>query len=245
MSPKAFKQQIDQLISELNNCYELCLAVRNNRRLGPTTDALDRLESGLKSGAHGIEVEFNDLRNIIGSRMDLGDDASRISLARSISDLQGDVQIRLSDIAYKRKGSEHPHFKDISGKWSRIEQDVTDTLVSLGKRLEVSAAKAETPNPAGPVPRPVKHKTDELVIKMDQYDLLISHMKNSWVETVVAGRIVYANVYDTKLKQAEKPDGFIKALPKIPKPARTPTWEREEQRRRPVREDSWNNQQGW
>jgi hypothetical protein len=280
MSPTAFKQQVTQLVSELTRCWELCEAIRANRKLGPTTDALNRLQAGLKSSASSIQVEFTTIRKLVGSRFDLGDETSRHSLNRSIREVQSDIQTRLADIAYKRREShdpELPGFRDLLRKWHRIEENVTYTLEDLGQRLE-DAKVAPKPKPqpkpeAKPEPKPAKqeqpktkpipHKADEVVISLKELDHLLEHMKNSWVEKNVAGQILYVNAFDDRKSQWEKPDGFIKALPKptkpqkapvweeekpTHKPKRTPTWEQYKQPmppRRPVREDFWANEHGW
>ncbi|KAF4630476.1 hypothetical protein G7Y89_g7661 [Cudoniella acicularis] len=248
MSPSAFKQQVTQLISELTRCFELCDAIRANRRLGSTHEALDSLQYGLKESAHGIQLEFNALRKVIGSRMDLGDETARNSMNRAIREVQTSIQARLFDIAYRKRDREThdpelPGFRDLLRKVERIEDTASDTLEDLGQRFESEKQEAAKPKPQpqpkkeAPKPKP---KTDEAIISLKELDYLINHMKNSWVEKSVAGKSLYVNVFDDKKTQWEKPEGFIKALPRQPKPARTPTWE-QQQPRRPVREEFWDS----
>jgi hypothetical protein len=251
MSPTPFKQQITQLLSELNRCHELCMAIRQNRKLGPTTDALDNLQSTLASDASSIQTSFVTLRKLLGSHMDLGDDSSRNALNRSIREVQSEIEPKLADIAYKRreKGeTEVPGFRELTRKWKKIEESVDSTLEALGQRIEESKS---TPPPkqhkTEPKPekksqqKPIQHKTDEVVISLKELDHLLEHMKNSWVEKSVAGKVLYVNCFDDKRSQWEKPEGFIRPLPvKTTKPTRVPTWEQQEQetgRRRTAREE--------
>lgn len=244
MSPTAFKQQLTQLASELKRCLELCDEIRVNRHLPRTTETLDRLQSGIKHTINTIDIEFNAIRRFIGSRMDLGDEAARISLQRAIRDVQTDIHVKLSDIAYKRRDiqeREAPGFRDIHKRLQGVEAHVFMTLESLSRRLEASKAVPEAPKPSIPKPR-----TDEAVVKLKELDRMLEHMKNSWVEKVVAGRILYVNVFDDKKSTFDRPNGFIKELPRAARPAKVPSWDREAPLpRRPMRHESWGNGRGW
>jgi hypothetical protein len=108
-----------------------------------------------------------------------------------------------------------------------------------------------------------------VIIGIKKLDAYMDHMKNSWVETEVDGDVFYVNVFDEKKKVWDRPkNGFIQLLPKVERPKRRSTWEkelekmrqeekemerqrqkererardREEQRRRA---DPWRNLDGW
>jgi hypothetical protein len=246
MSPTAFKQQVAQLVSEITRCFELCDAIRTNRRLGSTHEALDQLQLGLKDSAHEIQIEYGTLRNVIGSRMELGDETARTTLTKAIRDVQSSIQPRLNDIAYRRRDSrdpEVPGFRELSRKLAKVEGGVLEALESLGRRLGEPKPEIPKPTTTPKQPQKPKLKLDEAVISLKELEALMGHMKNSWVETAVAGKILYVNVFDDKKSQWDRPKGFIKALPHAPKPAtRHPTWE---QSPRPARDDFWNNPNGW
>ncbi|KAE8448956.1 hypothetical protein EG329_008752 [Mollisiaceae sp. DMI_Dod_QoI] len=228
MSPTAFKQQIAQLVSELEKCDDLCQAIRSNRRLGSTSDALDLLQHDILNSATSIDSSFKALRSIIGSRMDLGDELARSKLNHSIRELQLTIQPRLSEIAYRRReGStrdlvEIPGFRKLNERWIKIHYDVSENLESLGHRLKAlakSSDSAPTPKPAfkksEPVPaaaagRVARH--DESIISNRQLDDLVAHMKMCWVEKEERGEVVYVNVFDEKKVQWERPSGYVKAL---------------------------------
>ena len=264
MSPSAFKQQVTQLLSEFNHCLELCNAVLANRRLGSTHQAMDNLQTGLTLSTQSISTEFNTLRKLIGSRMDLGDDTARNSLNRAIREVQSDIQSRLTDIAYpkvdhERREQKAPGFRELLKKLERIEYDVSLNLESLGQRLQ--AAKA--PKPSTPAPKKeekLRPKSEEVTVSLKELDHLMQHMKNSWVEKKVEGKSLFVNVFDDKKVSWERPEGFVKFLPAPKKVVRTPTWEQEEQQKRAhiprtatrgarptsyVREDIWDNTRGW
>lgn len=148
-----------------------------------------------------------------------------------------------------------------------LESEVLSTFSGLKYRLEISAKDEPRPKPI-----PKKTKTDEVIIGIKKLDAYMEHMKNSWVETEVDGEVFYVNVYDEKKKVWERPkNGFIQLLPKMERPKRRSTWdkelesirqeekemerqrkkereererarEREEQRRRA---DPWRNSDGW
>ncbi len=145
-----------------------------------------------------------------------------------------------------------------------LDSEVLSTFSGLKYRLEISA-KDE------PRPKPIlkKTKTDEVIIGIKKLDAYMDHMKNSWVETEVDGKVFYVNVYDEKKKVWDQPkNGFIQLLPKMERPKRRSTWEKElekirqeekemerqrqkegewardrEERRR--RADPWRHSDGW
>lgn len=221
MSPTAFKQQVSQLIAELEKCDDLCQAIRANRRVGSTTEALDLLQHDILSSATSIDSQFKTLRSIIGSRADLGDEVSRSNLNHSIRELQLTVQTRLSEVAYKRRGErdpiEVPGFRKLNERWVKIHFDVSETIESLGLRLK-SKVETVTPKPVlkktSPEPTTRVPRYDESIISNGQLEDFIAHMKNSWEERESRGEIYYVNVFDRAKTQWERPTGaFIKALP--------------------------------
>jgi hypothetical protein len=261
MSPTAFKDQYSTLISILNNSYDLCQIIRSSRRLGSQpTPNFDAFQSYLIASKKNLSYTFTTLRSASGSRFDLGDTTSRTELDRAIRSFQA-IQERLSSIAYghERNGG----FQAMLYQVQTLESEVLSTFSGLKYRLEISA-KVE------PRPKPIKKtKTDEVIIGIKKLDAYMDHMKNSWVEMEVDGDVFYVNVYDEKKKVWDRPkNGFIQLLPKVEKPRRRSTWEkelermrqeekemerqrqkererardREEQRRRA---DPWRNLDGW
>jgi hypothetical protein len=247
MSSTAFMQQVTQLLAEMTRCYEFCDAIRANRRLGSTHEALDDLQSRIKQSAYKIQHEYGILWRVFGSRIELGDETARNALNRAIRTVQSNLEPRLSDIAYRRRDSHDPEnlgFRKLGEKMTKIEMDVLEELENLATRFE-NITKSKVPKPTTPK-QPVKPKlkTDEVIVSLKELDILMQHMKSSWVETLVAGKILYVNAFDDKKIQWEKPDGFIKALPRVPKPTTSrPTWEQPP--RRPARDDHWSNANGW
>lgn len=259
MSPTAFKQQVGQLLAELAKCNELCNAIRENRRVGSVHQALDNLQSGFKDSASRIQVEYAASRKIIGSRMELGDETSRSFLSRAIRDVLSSIQPRLHDVAYRRRESHDPQlpgFRDLSRKLANIEADVLDALNDLARRID--AAKPEIPKPTtfkhAPKPQqqqpqpqqPRPQQKDDLIVSKKELDILVQHMKNSWHEVSVAGKILYVNAFDDQKSRWDRPEGFIKTLPRAPKPATRPTREHAgRQPPPPPRNDNWNRPDGW
>lgn len=147
MASTAFRQQITQLLSDLTRCYELCDAIKHNRRLGSTHESFDRLQDGIQSSASEIQLQFNLLRKVIGSKMDQGDEKARSAMDISVRDTQMEVRAKLFDIAYKRRDGrdspELPGFRDLLRRWRMIEREVTDTLQNLGQRLEEKKTKKD------------------------------------------------------------------------------------------------------
>lgn len=176
--------------------------------------------------------------------MDLGDDIARYAIKANIREIELDIEKRLSDIANRRNDG-LPGFRDMLRHVERIEDSVADTLQSLGQRLERPVEKKPEKKPEIPKPKtPKPKKQDEIIINLRELEKYTDHMKNSWAETLVAGQVLYVNCWDEKKSQWERPDGFIKTLPKISKPPRVPSWD-EQSRRRPTREDTWNRPGGW
>ncbi|TVY85084.1 hypothetical protein LSUE1_G001468 [Lachnellula suecica] len=245
MSPTAFKQQVTELLSEMNRCYEFCDAIRANRRLGSTHGAFDQLQSDLQQRQRDIQTGYGTLRNTYGSRVELGDEAALSSVNKSIRDVRF-IQTRLSDIAYRRSDSRDPQvpgFGDLSRKLAIVEGDVLRAFESLGQEIEHSKLKVPKPTTTPKQPQKPTLKADQVIVSLKELDTLVQHMKSCWVEKSVEGKSYYVNAFDEKKRQWDRPEGFIKLLPRVPKPTRTPTWE---QRSRRPREEFWNdNTNGW
>ncbi|KAG9228644.1 hypothetical protein BJ875DRAFT_489656 [Amylocarpus encephaloides] len=253
MSPTAFKQQIDQFITELHRCLELCDAVLRYRRLGSTHLALDQLQDGLALSSRVVSSEFMRFRTQIGPRMDLGDELSRNYLNRAIREVKSDVQTRLHDIAYREGPQDKtPGFGQILKKVDRITDEITIDLSSLALRLE-----ATKPKPAPEKLQKPKLKHDEVIVSLEELDMFMSHMKNSWKEKETSeGRRYWVNHFDDKVIVWERPEGFVNAMPvkrgerkEARRFVRTPTWEQEQAqkgpRQRRQREDVWQDSRAW
>ncbi|TVY40685.1 hypothetical protein LOCC1_G007685 [Lachnellula occidentalis] len=246
MSPTAFKQQVTQLLAEMTTCYQFCDAIRENRRLGSTHEALDKLQSDIKHGAWNIQSAYDELRHDCGSRVELGDEMARTALNRAIRTVQSNIQTRLSEIAYRQRDShnpENPGFRKLNDQMTNVEADVLDELENLGTRFKNATAEVSKPAAPKQLARP-KLKADEVVILSKELDVLMQHLKSSWIETSVAGEIFYVNAFDDKKRQWERPNGFIKAPHRtVPKPTtHQQTWE--QPTRRPARDDTWSNGNG-
>jgi hypothetical protein len=274
-SSTAFRQQVTQLLSDLTRCYELCDAILTNRRLGSTHESFDRLQDGLKSSASEIQLQFNLLRKVIGSKMDQGDDKARSAMETSVRDTQMEIRAKLFDVAYKRRDGrnspELPGFRELLRRWRMIEREVTDTLQSLGQRLEekksdkkaddkkkTTAKTYEVKSTADPYDPYEQEETEQVTIRLQDLDTLLKHMKNSWVEKWVGGDILYINKFDSAKTQWEKPTGYIKHLPRSSRRSSetssrdsrgsrrssAESWELP-QRRRTTRDDIWHDPNGW
>jgi hypothetical protein len=271
MSSTAFRQQVAQLLSDLTRCDELCDAIQNNRRLGSTHESFDRLQDSLKSSAGEIQLQFNLLRKVIGSKMDQGDEKARSAMEISVRDTQMEIRAKLFDIAYKRRSGrdspELPGFRDLLRRWRLIEREVTDTLQNLGQRLEEKKTddkkekkdKKKTTTKTYSVKSTVEdeehEENDEVTIRLKDLDTLLNHMKNSWVEKWVAGEILYVNKFDSAKTQWERPSGYIKELTRSSRRSSTTSsrdsrrssvgsWDLPRRRRTTI-DDSWSDPSGW
>jgi len=223
-SPNAFRLLFFRLQSELTRCYELCIAVRQNRRIGNKHEALDGLEEGLASTISSLQIEYDTLYRIVGSRMDLGDEVARSELNHTISALSNDIRTRLEDVAYKRESSDgysqssrgrrtRPGFNDLARKLNRLEAIVEDTLACLSHRLDPMLLLPATPEPKVKLPKKPAHSKEKHVLSLQEVDRMMAHMKRCWEEQLVDGNILYVNCWDSNDTQWEKPEGgFIKGL---------------------------------
>jgi hypothetical protein len=207
-------------------CHDLCHRIVDNRRISTKHENLDHLRAGLERSSTTISLQFNAIRKVLGSRMDLGDDTARYALKRSIREVELDIEPRLYNIA-TRQDNGPPGFKDMLVRVERIAERVKDTIEDLGERLVLSpepqVPKPPTQKPAAPKPTspttPKLKKTDEAIVSLKELEKLLGHMKNSWEERNVAGSVLYVNCFDDKKRQWERPNGFIKSLPTKPAPA--------------------------
>jgi len=216
----------------MTRCVELCEAIRTNRKIGNSHHNLDRLQSALELATRTIPVEYNTTRRAIGSRIDSGDEKARREMNQHILDIQSRIKPTLREIAYpsrqRQKGEQVvPGFSNLLNHWKLIYQGVSETIDSLSRRIEEATA-TPTPKPAPlPTPTPTPKKPDEVTISMKRFDHLLEHMKNSWEETIVAGKVLYVNVFDKSNRQWERPesDAFIRSCNRPSKPSRTPSWD--------------------
>jgi hypothetical protein len=239
MSSSAFHSQITDLVGHLLRCRQVCDTIAANRRISREHGHLDNLRAGLKTCSNSVWFEFTALRNVVGSRMDLGDETARHDLGRCLRELESDVEARLRDIA-ARRASGPPAFKDILRKVERIEERIKTAMVDLGQRIRSPPVVKKAPVvtkttflvPAVPH-RPVKAKPKSILKKADramaspkEVDKLRDHLMHSWEERLVGNTIVYVNCYDETKTRWVKPDGYIKPLSKpVAIPVRAPLWE--------------------
>jgi hypothetical protein len=168
--------------------------------------------------------------------MEAGDETSRSVVREAILDIE-DIKSRLHEIARGERGN--PGFNELLRQVERIEDSVSSAVSSLGRRLQ--AAK----------PTPAPKRKDEITVSTKELDMLVAHMKNSWLEKVVAGRTVWVNALDEKRIVLVYPvGGFVKGGGR--KVVRTPTWEQEEiereeraRRNRRSRDDVWDGGRGY
>ena len=223
MSPTAFKLHVTHLVSVFKRCDELCDSIFAYRNVGPKHESLNSLQIGLKSSNQAIQIEYAALRKVFGSRFDLGDDISRSGLKSNIRATE-EVERRLNDIA-SRRDTGLPGFRDMLRTIQRVEDSTTDHFASLGQRLEMPPP---APKPAEKKPEKKAEKKEEkkpkkpteIVVSIKEWDRYMDHLKNSWSESLVSGRILYVNAFDESKNTWDMPrSGFIKTLPvTIPKP---------------------------
>ncbi|KUJ12223.1 uncharacterized protein LY89DRAFT_224927 [Mollisia scopiformis] len=230
MSPTAFKQQLLQLIAEIEECHDLCQKIRRTRSLGSTHESIDLFQKDILPSALKIEDAYRAEVASVGSRMDLGDETARSQLNRSIRDLQLTVSTRLAEIASPRRHDhvqvESPGFKKLRERWWKIIRDVLDILSELGRRLssmkaippglspEEFARRADIRNYVSVPDRKVAPRSDEMIVKNKDLEKLMSHMKNSWVEIEEQGLPAWQNAFDAAKIVFHKPSGFIQPLSK-------------------------------
>lgn len=224
MSPTTFKFQVAQLQSELTFCIQYCQDIRTNRHLAGTKN-LDGLQNALESAEISIPNNFNTFRRIAGSQLDAGDDRARREMNQHILDVQSKIKPQLKEIAHpSRKSDKHERqragFKDLLREWEFIFHDVSDTMRSLSRRIELYS----TDKPDIKTAEPKTKKTDEVTITLKELDHLLDHIKNSWEESIVAGAFMYTNAFDKKQQRERPENGFIKMLPRSTRP-RTPSWD--------------------
>lgn len=205
--------------------------------------------------------------------MDQGDDKARSAMETSVRDMQMEIRAKLFDIAYKRRDGrdspELPGFRELLRRWRMIEREVADTLQGLGQRLEEKKAEKKSDDKKKTTTKSYEVKstadiyeeqeaTEEVTIRLQDLDILLKHMKNSWVEKWVGGDILYINKFDSAKTQWEKPTGYIKQLPRSSRRSSTTSsrdsrgsrrssadsWELP-QRRKTTRDGIWYDPSGW
>jgi hypothetical protein len=218
--PTSFKFQVAQLQGELTRCIEFCQDIRANRHLEGTRN-IDNLERALESAEISIPNNFNAFCRIAGSQMEAGDNRARREMSESIMDVQQNIKAHLKDIAQPRHHGRHDRqragFKDMLTEWESIFRSVSSTMRSLSSRIEESRAA-----PAPRLPEPKKKNTDDVTITMKEFDIMIEHQKNSWEEVILGGSLAYQNVFDKKRTVKDRPEGFVKLLPRATR--RTSSW---------------------
>lgn len=219
MSPVSLRRQLDQVITELDDCVQLCRDINRTRHMSSTVN-LDNLKSALKSAQAEIPDEYNRLRTNVGREFEYGDDTARREMDQHLREVQTKITAKLTDLCYPPRASsgglQHPGFRILLGHWKGISSALLTTLYDLSRRLSV-------PPPAPPERSP---PSDEVVLTRADFDDLVSHAKNSWEEVIDEGRYVYVNVYNSKLVRKDMPtDAFVKRYPvsrQAPAPAPAP-----------------------
>lgn len=68
----SLRRQVDQVISELGGCVQLCKDIKRNRRPTSTVN-LDNLQSALESAQVQILDTYERIRSAVGREFDYGD----------------------------------------------------------------------------------------------------------------------------------------------------------------------------
>jgi hypothetical protein len=145
---------------------------------------------------------------------------------RHIHDVQTKIKPRLRNIAHPQQSSDkkdrNPGFRDLRQQWRTVHDGVTQTMLSLSRRIE-AASSSDSTLTQSPMSKP--KKTNDISIPAQELDLLVDHLKNSWEEVISGGKLVYVNMYDQNKRQYERPENaFVKTLPGSR--ARAPSWDR-------------------
>jgi hypothetical protein len=92
----------------------------------------------------------------------------------------------------------------------------------LSRRIETAEPSQSQGAPA--VQPPSRKKTDEMIVKINEWAYLVDHLKNSWEEVIEGGSYLYVNMHDKDLIQREVPeDAYIKRCPyAVSRPAPAP-----------------------
>jgi hypothetical protein len=201
MAPSDLKYLVGQLTLKIQSCDDLCNDIHKYRRLGAKHENLDSLQLELRSSGRSISQEFSAQRKVYGSRFEHGDDISKALVNSSITKIS-DIEQRLNAIA-RRENEGSPGFSNMLKKLRAVEDDVHEMLSTLGPRLDYQAPKAPP-------------KRDEAKIQARDVERYVAHMKNSWAEKLIDGRIFYENALDPNLDTWECPKGgYIKKLPEL------------------------------
>lgn len=234
MSPAAFHHRVTDFVAHLLRCREYCDAIHANRFISGEHGRLENLRAALKTASNSVWFEFNALCNVLGSRMDLGDETARHALSHNTRDLEVIVELRLRDIALRRLDGP-AGFKDMMKRVERIEEKVKTAMIDLGGRLGHGSSRALVPfaaptavMPSRPaailVPAVPKRKVTTRAKKVKFVEVDNSsrnHLKDSWEETLVGNTVLYVNCFDRTKTTWVRPNGYIKPLPK---PAVSSVW---------------------
>jgi hypothetical protein len=231
-STTSFKFLIAQFQGEITRCVEYCEDIRRNRKLEGTTN-LSNLQNALESAEMSIPTNFSTFRIIAGPQMESGDDRARREMDQHILDIQFQIKAHLRTIAAPRREKhelQHAGFKDMLFDWEDINRRVSNTMRNLSIRIAdtpVPATKPAEKKPAEKKPEPKKKNTDDVTITMKEFDHMLEHLKNSWEEIVIGGSVVYQNAFDKRRIVRDRPDGWIKTLPRATRTrTKVPSWER-------------------
>lgn len=233
MSPVTFKLQVEQLVSELSRCIELCQDIRAYRHIGSRHENLDRFQAALESAEGSIPMAYNTNRRLVGCPLEIGDEKSRREMDRYVADLQTNIKPRLQEIARpsrRRHVPAQPGFRELLSQWKAIYQEVSLTMLSLPRRIETGGGDGGLPSEPIIIrsATPTLRKTDEITISLKEFDHLMGHLKNSWEEVLVEGRYRYVNIHHPSTTRSEIPtSGYVKLLPRpVPGLARSSSYER-------------------
>ncbi|RAL65493.1 hypothetical protein DID88_001059 [Monilinia fructigena] len=115
-----------------------------------------------------------------------------------------------------------PGFSTLLQHWKLIESDASSIIISLSQRLIITPpASTPVPSPTPSLKQQSQLRSNQQIVSKSDFDFLISHVQNSWIERWSNEQLIYVNYYDDKKKTYQKPDGFIKTVPTSYRPART------------------------
>lgn len=225
-SPKSMLSgPIKVVLDSIDVIDTFCSAIRENRNLGPSTPALDSLESFLEDSRRRILANVKFLHEKYGGSLDNHSDSAISLLLDCSKSMQVELIPKLRRIALRQNTQyagrmENPHFDDIMDEFKGLDNHIYDSFRSINRRMggddsDLRSAPKSSSLLQGGSRTEKKFGLGEVAVDSKLHDELLKLAENCWVEQVIQGRLVWVNVADSeKVRQQRPENAFIKELEK-------------------------------
>ncbi|KAH6722630.1 hypothetical protein BKA61DRAFT_569144 [Leptodontidium sp. MPI-SDFR-AT-0119] len=217
-----FQDELRELRDGLSRASNL---IDSTRRFGMPSSTISSLQSSLSSNVRAIDNAFTRCRSECGSEFERGDTVASDAINAC------NREIRRVETNSHRLRPRDPIENDaglydgrqLESIFNGVERDVIAAFEGFARRLGGTSRRggggrgllSQLQNLSSFANLGLRDSSDRLsdgdvTISRHDMSMIVQHLRDSWVQESVNGRIMYVNVYEPSMRRSDRPrTGFI------------------------------------